>query len=142
MALEECYECGKEISSEAKSCPHCGAAKKKRKTSRFLSVIAVSLLGVIAYFVFEPELNPNIPTCESFRAERIFKKIFEDSPFAQQNRLRVLEVTERNEIESGPKPEDRVCEVTYRLTNTERRTYLYSFERKDSGGYFVRQRPK
>ena len=25
MALIECYECGKEISSMATSCPHCGA---------------------------------------------------------------------------------------------------------------------
>jgi len=29
MALIKCYECGAQISKTAKSCPHCGAPKKK-----------------------------------------------------------------------------------------------------------------
>jgi len=27
MALTKCLECGKEISTEAKTCPHCGTPK-------------------------------------------------------------------------------------------------------------------
>ena len=29
MALVKCYECSKEISDMAKSCPHCGAGKAR-----------------------------------------------------------------------------------------------------------------
>ena len=41
MALIKCYECGKEISDKAPSCPHCGAPKlvatnKKVKTKKSL----------------------------------------------------------------------------------------------------------
>lgn len=28
MALEACAECGKDVSSEAKSCPHCGVNRE------------------------------------------------------------------------------------------------------------------
>ena len=28
MSLEKCRECGKDVSSEAKACPHCGAVVK------------------------------------------------------------------------------------------------------------------
>ncbi|MEB2785542.1 zinc-ribbon domain-containing protein [Algoriphagus sp. E1-3-M2] len=38
MALTKCKECGKEISSEAKSCPNCGFALKKKT-------------GFLAYFI-------------------------------------------------------------------------------------------
>ena len=57
MALIKCYECGKEISDKAPSCPHCGAPKlvaanKKVKTkkslvfSKYLKPIGIGL-GVI-----------------------------------------------------------------------------------------------
>lgn len=35
MAMGNCRECGKEASSEAKACPHCGATKPVEKTSLF-----------------------------------------------------------------------------------------------------------
>lgn len=42
MALEKCRECGKEVSSEARSCPHCGALplKKCRECGKEVSVKA------------------------------------------------------------------------------------------------------
>ena len=57
MALLKCYECGKEISDKAPSCPHCGAPKlvatnKKVKTkkslvfSKYLKPIGIGL-GVV-----------------------------------------------------------------------------------------------
>ena len=57
MALIKCYECGKEISDKAPSCPHCGAPKlvaanKEVKTkkslalSKYLKPIGIGL-GVI-----------------------------------------------------------------------------------------------
>jgi len=52
MALIKCKECGKEVSSEARKCPHCG---KKLKTSRigkgilyvFVIIIGLGILGTI-----------------------------------------------------------------------------------------------
>ena len=57
MALIECYECGKEISDKAPSCPHCGApqlvsknkevkAKKSFVFNKYLKPIGIGL-GVV-----------------------------------------------------------------------------------------------
>lgn len=43
MAMVKCKECGKEISSKAKSCPSCGAPPAK-KTSRATWLIAIFIL--------------------------------------------------------------------------------------------------
>ena len=45
MALTKCRECGQEISSEAVSCPHCGAPKPQ-KNSR-LEGSCQTILGII-----------------------------------------------------------------------------------------------
>lgn len=44
MALINCHECEKEISSEAKTCPNCGAKRK--------STIRLPLVAIIIAFVF------------------------------------------------------------------------------------------
>jgi hypothetical protein len=43
MALQKCHECGNDVSSEAKSCPKCGAAVKS-KSNAFKVVIGVLLV--------------------------------------------------------------------------------------------------
>lgn len=40
MALGKCRECGKEVSTEAKACPHCGATKPVKQTSTFTWIVA------------------------------------------------------------------------------------------------------
>ena len=141
MALMKCRECGNEVSTDAKACPQCGAVRR-RGIPRWVVVAAV--LGAIAYFYYEGFLNPTLPeSCDSFRAEKTFRDLFEKSAYAQENRLRVLEVIDRKQVGSGPNPEDLVCEMTYSLTDTTTATYLYSFRRKQDGpGYIVRQQPK
>ncbi len=50
MALTQCIECGKEISTDAKVCPHCGTSKPhKSKMKKTLLIIGgvVLVLGVI-----------------------------------------------------------------------------------------------
>jgi predicted nucleic acid-binding Zn ribbon protein len=145
MALVACHECGKEISAEARICPHCGARNKNRKkswASRLL--ITIFVIGAIyaLYYIFEPHLNPNIPTCESSLGRRIFIDMVEKTPWAQHNLIKVLDVIEQKDISSGPRPEDRVCEVTFRLSNVTNKTYIFTFEDKEKGGYFVRAKPK
>lgn len=45
MALIKCKECGKEISDNAKQCPHCGVELKKDTTT--LKIIVISIITMI-----------------------------------------------------------------------------------------------
>ena len=40
MALIECYECGKEISDKAPTCPNCGAPQRLSSSNKFLNNFA------------------------------------------------------------------------------------------------------
>lgn len=46
MALTKCAECGNEVSTQAKTCPKCGAKVKTRKTSGRLWVLVAALVIV------------------------------------------------------------------------------------------------
>lgn len=57
MALLKCYECSKDISSDAISCPHCGAPAKKetekqvpnKKSEVFIGFVALFFISFILY---------------------------------------------------------------------------------------------
>lgn len=58
MALIKCKECGREISSAASSCPHCGAPVKSEKAGRtsMIYMITFIIVGIalgIAAFAIE-----------------------------------------------------------------------------------------
>ena len=143
MALVECHECGNPISTEAKVCPQCGAKNRNRKRfPRIVLLIGVAILGYILYVAFEHELNLSIPACDSSRAAKVFEGTFENSPYAQTNKFKVLDVTDQKEIRAGSRPEDRVCEATLRINNGTERTYIFTFERKESGSYLVKGEPR
>ncbi len=48
MALIKCAECGKDVSTEAKKCPSCGAKVKipKKPTSPFLKYLLIGVVGL------------------------------------------------------------------------------------------------
>jgi hypothetical protein len=145
MALVACTECGNEISTEAKTCSHCGAKNKFRKrssASSLLVAIAVIGFGYGIYGYFEPELNPNIPACDSAHGRKVIIRSFESSPYALNNNLRVTSVVKQTEVSSDPLSGNRVCEVTFRLNDASTRIHLVSFEKKEQGGYTVHGRPK
>ena len=50
MALIKCTECGKEISSKAKICPHCGAKNKKRTSPSAWIILILALIFAFIYF--------------------------------------------------------------------------------------------
>ena len=83
MAIIKCHECGNEISSEAKVCPQCGAKNRSYSKKWSATFLVVVVLGFVAYYIFEAELNPNIPVCDSSHGRKVFKGSFENSPFAQ-----------------------------------------------------------
>jgi len=58
MALKNCKECGKEVSSKAKSCPHCGAPIKK-KTSLFTWFITIIICFIVVSNIIPSSLETN-----------------------------------------------------------------------------------
>ncbi len=51
MALIKCPECNREVSSDAKTCPHCGKDLSKSKKSALFLLIFFLLLGALGYCV-------------------------------------------------------------------------------------------
>ena len=145
MALVQCHECGNEISAEAKVCPKCGAKNKSGKKSKIVTFgggILLIIALLIAYVAFEHELNPNIPECKSFRGAKVFEDLVNKSPWALENKIHVIDVTNQTDVSSGSQPEDRVCEATLRFSNATDKTYRFSFKNRELGGYLVNARPK
>ena len=50
MALANCSECGKEVSTEAKACPHCGAKQPQRTFVGFLVIAIPTLIALFVVF--------------------------------------------------------------------------------------------
>jgi len=51
LALIECGECSGEVSTSAKSCPHCGAPKRKFKRASFSGERVFKTIGALAIFI-------------------------------------------------------------------------------------------
>lgn len=51
MALIKCSECDKEISENAKTCPHCGA-KHETEEQKQTRIIAGVVIGIISILLF------------------------------------------------------------------------------------------
>jgi predicted amidophosphoribosyltransferase len=57
MAIKACSECGKDISTKADKCPHCGAPQKPSQYGCG-TVIIVALVGLLLYVVLTYEDSP------------------------------------------------------------------------------------
>jgi hypothetical protein len=49
MAIRKCRECGKDVSSEAKTCPHCGVTDPVKKGISLLRMVLVLFFGFVVY---------------------------------------------------------------------------------------------
>lgn len=49
MAVQKCRECGKDVSSEAEKCPHCGAPTMRALS--FRKIATLTILGLIIYLM-------------------------------------------------------------------------------------------
>ena len=58
MALVKCRECGKEISSEAKACPNCGAKPVNKLATGCGGIIGLLVLGIIIAAFFDKGEKP------------------------------------------------------------------------------------
>lgn len=53
MALIKCKECGKEVSSEAEACPHCGAKIASESSMGCGSIVGIAIVTIIVLsFIF------------------------------------------------------------------------------------------
>ena len=58
MALQKCKECGQEVSSTAKKCPHCGA-KMKNRIGCGAIILGIIVLGVIGNILPKNSSSPS-----------------------------------------------------------------------------------
>lgn len=72
MALIRCKECGKEHSTDAKTCPHCG---KPRKSRIFKIIFGVVVLTITAQVVINQFVEKEVQTPEQLAAVEAAKAL-------------------------------------------------------------------
>jgi len=60
MALVKCKDCDKEVSTEAKTCPHCGAPMPKEGMGWFATSVMI-VGGLVAAFLIFGAMQPETP---------------------------------------------------------------------------------
>lgn len=80
MALKKCKECGKEVSTSAKTCPHCGVSNPTKKVG-LINIIS-SLVGIIVFIYLlslfsspADESTKSEPTTSTLTPEEYIKKV-------------------------------------------------------------------
>jgi ABC-type ATPase with predicted acetyltransferase domain len=77
MAMTTCRECKKEISSEAKTCPHCGVSAPGRRGVNISTpagcMIIILLLVVVFYFIGKNADTPPPAHRRISQADRRFR---------------------------------------------------------------------
>lgn len=58
MALMSCHECGKQVSSESKTCPSCGVKTKKPASLTAKLFVVLVGIGVVSAIVSKPPAEP------------------------------------------------------------------------------------
>ena len=66
MALINCGECGKEVSTEAQSCPHCGYKKRGRS---ILTILIAVIFVVVVLPIIGLMIKDNLRSPEAKAAE-------------------------------------------------------------------------
>jgi len=92
MAMTKCRECKKDISTEAHSCPNCGAKSKGKST--FTKIILVPFLGFIILMALASIFGNKNPSTKSDQGntkqieldknrEKLFKEMLKNDKFLQ-----------------------------------------------------------
>ena len=97
MAMTTCKECGKQVSTEAKTCPHCGTsapAKKKAKGGIGKWLLIVFAIGVVVAILPKPDkvtsvasAPPKAPTLRAVEAPKAPPPVEEKLTERQQKLL-------------------------------------------------------
>jgi len=96
MALIKCRECGKDISTEAKACPHCGAKPPYRPSLAFILIA-----GLLVVFGIKASIESSRPPHQD--APKTAEQIAEDA--AKERRHLVVAVTAKKLKDSMREPD-------------------------------------
>lgn len=96
MALIKCRECGKDISTEAKTCPHCGAKPPYRPSLAFILIAGLLVVFGIKASIESSRPPPPAPT-------KTAEQIAEDA--AKERRFLVVAVTAKKMKNAMREPE-------------------------------------
>jgi hypothetical protein len=141
--LVKCGACGRDVSSDARVCIHCGHPLKRRNLRTILGslfgpiiVIAVCYLVWANFFV---AIEGGLPDCTSTAGQSEAKKAIENSPFGKATGIEIVAITDaQTQLSTDQKVE---CNATAILNNTMQAALDYSFEFTTGlpkGQYFVR----
>ena len=142
MALSPCVECGHEISSEAKICPHCGAKNRcyKSKAWRYWLLAVGIIIAYLANEVRNYELN--IKECDTSEKREAFRSVIDNSSFAQLEKVRVIDVTNIKTIKFGDSLPDLVCDATISFNSAYKQPYRFTWRKSESGALIIKAMPK
>jgi len=77
MALKDCEDCGKEVSTNASACPHCGAStgKTAKEVGQFVNFIALVIVLLILLYVGRDWWNAKKATRELEEQRRALEQV-------------------------------------------------------------------
>lgn len=138
MALTPCIECGHEISTKAKTCPHCGAKNKayKSKAVRYLLIVAVLGAAVFFFYVYF-SFGDYTTNCDTLDKRKSFARVIDGSSYAQLNKLRVIDINNIKIIKSGDSITDLVCEATIDFNSRRKVKYRFTWRESESGALII-----
>lgn len=135
MALVPCVECKHDISTEAKTCPNCGAKNRAFKSkSGYYGLTAIVFAGVLYYvFSYIPYME-SITNCDTPRNRESFVGVIDDSSYAQLNKLRVIDVTNIETVKAGESRFDLVCDATIHYNSQDEKKFRFTFRESSEIG--------
>ncbi len=140
--LIACETCGREVADEAKSCPHCGARKRRPVWIVNIS-LGIVLLALVAFVIYRVRTVNNLfPDCTSRSAASDFKRTFDGSQYARTLNLTAIDVVGQRTISNDTASTHyrRICQATLLLNNTRRMAYRFTITPAPHGGYYIEGR--
>lgn len=142
MALIKCTECSHVISTEAKTCPNCGARNKAYK-SKIGKLILVLGIGFIIYIIYLFEsVDEYMTNCDTTEKRETFASVIDESSYSQLNKLRVIDITKIKTIKSGDSITDMICDATVHFNSKGEERYRFTWRESESGSLLIHASPK
>jgi hypothetical protein len=136
MALGKCKECGKEISSQAKACPHCGAKQRNKAAAVAVVLILGAIIVTFTVISMNTQTAPNgeaaAPPSDSDTAA--------SAPAAsamQVNALQLAQAFQANEVAAQKTYGGQVLDVTGTITGVVLDIFNNPVIHLESGNQFL-----
>lgn len=141
MALKKCKECGKEVSTEAKTCPNCGAPVKTKSSVGCLTIIAIIfVIGMIGLLINNdksdktsktqsdaPQKQEMVHKESTDQTAQIAYEVVQEWPIPNGGYGRVIVVDVRYRNEAGLR---KVAEQIKNDTRGDRNAFVFIYDDK------------